>query len=251
MLDEQLPPTPGWVAMLSGQEADLAEWKYALKQPFDPWVEQVHRDAEMVWALRSRDFDGIESASEVRDRALPLIDRLNGALAVSASTQRVSFQAVGQIGAAGEVSLHMFLEISDRVRLSALSDTVTVEVRDAQGNLVPTSSLEPEPEPTTAQRWVQAGESNSDIGDMLVFAGRADNWFDIYKALELAECRSGGQHGLEKLLGPAASAVRNMRQTANYYRHARGHRPSVLTTQDDATSLLAHVVRTVLSQDQG
>jgi hypothetical protein len=37
-----------------------------------------------------------------------------------------------------------------------------------------------------------------------------------------------------------------MKSTANYYRHARHHRPDILTTLAEARPLLSLVVRTVL-----
>lgn len=88
---------PGWGAGLLGEPTDLEDWTYTLKEPFDPWVE-IHR-AEMV--LRSASFDELASASEVRDRATALIERLNGAslypnrrdnfdLAVSSNSRRMA-----------------------------------------------------------------------------------------------------------------------------------------------------------------
>lgn len=86
------------------------------------------------------------------------------------------------------------------------------------------------------------------FADLLVYAGRADNWFDIYNAVELAERIVGGNHELPKRLGSAASQVKAMREMANFYRHPRGFRPTFLTTQDEAVALLAFVVRTVLAK---
>ena len=122
---------------------------------------------------------------------------------------------------------------------------VSAEVRDVDGNLV----TPPPPEPSATQGWMQASESNDDIADLLVYAGRADNWFDTYKAVEIAERMVGGEHNLQKLVGPASTQLKNMRSTANFYRHARGYyKPPVLTTQDEARSLLASIVRTVISR---
>jgi len=44
---------PGWGAVVLGEPADLEDWTYTLKEPFDPWAEI--RGAETV--LRSASFD--------------------------------------------------------------------------------------------------------------------------------------------------------------------------------------------------
>jgi hypothetical protein len=48
------------------------------------------------------------------------------------------------------------------------------------------------------------------------------------------------------LLGDISDEYKRMRTTANYYRHARHHRPEILTTLADARPLLSLIVRTVL-----
>jgi hypothetical protein len=81
---------------------------------------------------------------------------------------------------------------------------------------------------------------------MLVFAGRTENWFDIYKALELAEKLAGGEHKLRIGLGDTGHEYKRMKATANYYRHARHYRPDILTTLAEARPLLSLIVRAVL-----
>ncbi len=83
---------------------------------------------------------------------------------------------------------------------------------------------------------------------MLAFAGRADNWFDIYKAVELAKKLAGDTNKLRTLLGSSAKECENMWRTANSHRHARDtQKPEVLTTLADAKPLLAFIVRSVLN----
>ena len=196
----------------------------------------------MLWAFRTISLKDAADASEVRGWALPLIDRLNCAMAVEAQTERVEFHGVGLIRPSGEVNLTVFAEMTARARVSVRA---IAEIRDPEGNLAPP----PPPEPSAAQGWVQASESSDKIADLLVYAGRADNWFDIYKAIEMAERIVGGEHDLQKLLGPAAAQLKSMRSTANFYRHAPGYyRPPVLMTQDEAKSLLAFVIQTVISR---
>jgi len=237
------PPTPGWIVQLTGHDFDLSYWERSLKLPFDPWCERILRDGRFVFALRSHTFDDAQSADEVRERAIPLIEQLNGALRVLEGAEPLTFQGVGRIDDQGGFHVTVFAGTGN-IQLRGAMVTATGEVRDAKGNLIPP----PPPSPSAAQRWAEAAEKDDDIADMLVFAGRADNWFDIYKAIELAERLSGGQHELPKLLGDATAECKNIRETANYYRHARTYRPETLTNLTQAKPLLSFIVRTVLAR---
>jgi len=109
---------------------------------------------------------------------------------------------VARIDDSGNFHFSVFSEARARARSMV---TGTSAAHDADGNLVPP----PSPEPSQAQKWVQVAEQNDDIGDMLIFAGRSEDWFDIYKALELAQSsRVGGPGGncMRYSAGPATSS---------------------------------------------
>jgi hypothetical protein len=175
----------------------------------------------------------------VRACAIPLIERLNGAIGVEARAEPLTFGGAGRIDDEGRIHLTVFAEGRSRARGNLVA---AAEVRDANGNLVPP----PPPEASSTQRWIKAAEQSDDIADMLVFAGRTDNWFDIYKALELAEKLAGGEHKLRTRLANSSHEYKGMKSTANYNRHARHHRPDVLTTLTEAKELLSLVIKTVL-----
>jgi hypothetical protein len=246
MEDETSPPTPGWIVLLTGQDMDMSLWERSLQRPFDPWCERVPQQG---LALRSRSFDQTQSADEVRERAIELIERLNGALGVEVGAEPVNYRWVGRIDDNGKVDIWVF-PVTGHARLRGRGMmTPDTEVRDINGNIVPP----PPPGPSAAQRWITAAAKNDDLADMLVFMGRADNWFDIYKAIELAEHLCGGRHELAKLLGDSATACKNLRETANFYRHppTRTYLPPIPTELTEAKPLLSHIVRTVLTRRLG
>ena len=91
-----------------------------------------------------------------------------------------------------------------------------------------------------------AGSSQSE----LMFAGRAEDWFDIYKALELAQSLAGGRsrRKLNTLLGEASDEFERMWRTANLHRHARSNDPPTIPmTLAEAMSLLPFAIRTLLA----
>jgi hypothetical protein len=247
-MEDVSPPSPGWIGKLSGHEFDLADWQLVLKAPFDPTCERISHTESVIWVLRSRSFDNLQTPDEVRLRALALIERLNGALQVECRGEPLVFDGVGRIDEAGQIQLFQFAEahIRGRSRLSAVG-----QVLNPNGNIVPP----PSPDPSQAQRWLEAAESDDEIADMLTFAGRSDNWFDIYKALELAKRLAGDENGpgnnkyaMKALLGTEAyKKFDHVWQTANTTRHARyANEPGVLATLNEAKAILSHVVKAVL-----
>ena len=234
---------PGWIAQVQGHSFDLAHWEQSLKPPFDPVCERTPHGDSTVWGLRSKTFDQLQSAEEIRDEAIVLIAWLNGALSAQCGAEPLTLQGVARIDNWGNFHFFVFAEADARARSMM---TATTEVRDAHGNLIPP----PPPAPSQAQRWVQVAEHCNDVADMLIFAGRANNWFDIYKALELAQLLAGGRPGrkLNALLGGASDEFERMWRTANMHRHARSNdAPATPMALADAMSLLPSVIRTLLA----
>lgn len=234
---------PGWIAQVQGHSYDLAYWEQSLKPPFDPVCERIPNGDSTVWALRSKTFDQLQSAEEVRDKAIVLIAWLNGALSAQCGAEPLALQGVARIDTSGNFHFTIFAEGHARARSMM---TATAEVHDVHGNLIPP----PPPAASQAQRWVQVAEQSNDVADMLTFAGRANNWFDIYKALELAQSLAGGRPGrkLNALLGGASDEFERMWRTANIHRHARSKdAPATPMALADAISLLPFVIRTLLA----
>ncbi len=235
-------PHPSWIAQLQGDSFDLAYWERSLKPPGDPVLERIPHGDGTVWGLRSSTFDHLQSAEEVRAQAIVLIALLNGALRVKCGAEPLILQSVARIDDGGNFHFNVFAEGHARGRSMVIG---IAEVRDADGNLVPP----PAPEPSQAQKWVQAVKHNNDVADMLIFTGRADNWFDLYKALELAESLAGRRPGrkLNALPGEASDEFKRMKRTANMHRHARSEGPRTPMTLAEATALLPFVIRTLLT----
>jgi len=79
-----------WGVQLSGHQFDLADWAEALKEPFDPWVDQ----SEDQFVLRWSGFDDLETADEVNRNAPYIVDLLNGAMGAARGTRPITSDAV-------------------------------------------------------------------------------------------------------------------------------------------------------------
>ena len=98
---------PGWYAQILGENADLADWKRTLNKPFDPVAIEFPDDHTV---LKSREFDGLTDADEVRSKALILIARLNGALRLSATAEPVRIGSIINVDADGCRHITTFME---------------------------------------------------------------------------------------------------------------------------------------------
>lgn len=122
---------------------------------------------------------------------------------------------------------------------------LTVRVIGADGRV-----KEAPPAESDAQRWNALAACNDDVSDLLDHFGRADNWYEIYKTIEFCGIVIGrGQkrmHSLWRALRDLGKEAEALYTSANYYRHARTHRPNKLHSLAEAKPILDAVVRRTL-----
>lgn len=233
-----------WGAVVRGHQFDLDDWGDALKLPFDPWVE-VHGSDTL---LRSKSLDGLSSATEVRDRAVTHIERLNGAMTASRQSQPLQFGGVVEFAADGKLHQTVFAEGAvfgrSKVRGVAL-------VLGPDGNPKPS----PPAMPSEVQNWAVLADNDDLLEDALIYFGRASEtnqahaptyWFDIYKALESLILRFGPSEAEFFALNWASSAeIDRLKRTANWARHARRKfdPPPRPASAQEARDLMAQLLR--------
>jgi|GEM_PF-2534975 len=233
-----------WAVEILGEAVDLDQITRALNPDFDPWIERISPHAD--YAIRSSEFNTLQTVVEVRDRSAILISILNGAVALTSGVEHVRGGKILQVSDEGEVDVSVFGAAHGRLRGVILNASATVTNPDG------TARQPSPPSPTEAQRYIQSAIRNDDVADLFTFVGRADNWFDLYKAMEMAQKLAGGKRKLHKLLKAGYADFKNARETANSYRHARV--PYTLTnpaTFDEAYALLRHAVLVALAEPGG
>lgn len=231
-----------WAVQLDGASVDLDEWEQALPDLSDFRMVKVPQGDSLVSALAGPPLEALADASDVRARARLFIEQMNGVMWLAYRALPISLgSTVFRLGPGSSVGVNVFVESGTALRLRGLRAVVTITQPDGT-----TVSSTPATDPLY-RRALSEAESSDAVADLLVQAGRADNWFDLYKAIELAERLAGGEKELRFLMGDQGGAFKNARTTANFFRHApRNPRPARLYTIEEARDLLAKAVEIVL-----
>lgn len=206
---------PRWGVGLTGQDIDLLLWLESLKLPFDPWVERVEDLRSETHVLYSRRFDGEANYEGVMNLASGLVRELNGAMALARSAHPVKVNSILDFSQPVP-SRHVSIK-AEGVVMRVYASSPTLTVYDAEGHVIPP----PPPVPSPPQAWISQTRLDDIVGDVLVHASRADNWYDVYKLIEASSEYVGGINRLEML----SPGIKEAKRSANVFRHHRVDSP--------------------------
>jgi len=99
-----------------------------------------------------------------------------------------------------------------------------------------------QPVASLMQERLLKADREEDVSDLLLFIVRADNWFDIFKAMETVERLVGGEAAAQTICGD----WKRVRRTANRHRHAPSAKhtaPSNPPTIPEAREVVIGVAR--------
>jgi hypothetical protein len=211
--------SPGWAVELNGEIIDLDDFREYLKPPFEPWIENYRDEGgqKTKLLLRSRAWQNLTEAGDVMRDATRILERLNGAARLlQTDAQPVRLGPLMKFGPDGRQE-----PVTITGRMNARLGNVRV-----RGRAITNSPPSP-PRPSKMQVWLNAAEENEVRAELLQHVTRAshtngvENWFDLYKVMELARRLCGNGKKLRELLQPVERDEWNrIRQTANSYRHS-------------------------------
>ncbi len=217
----------GWALEIRGASIDLNDIKQELGRPFDPWVEEYDDSGKIVLLLRTRQWIHCTNTNEMMAISNRLIEELNGALCLIASDAgKVTAGAAFKFDDDGN-KLPVSIELEASFGFGRVRTRAVLSLED--GSAVPVASA--------TQRRIEAARSQILVSGLLIFTARADNWFDIYKAMETLEDLVGG----DKAARSKAPQWKNVKQTANHHRHASEfihQKPRAVVTIDQAREVI-------------
>ncbi len=190
-----------WEVSLKGDAADLE----ILSQSFtDPAFSISKLGEEFV--LTSSEFDAMNDARQVRDRAKVLVDLVNGAsmLAIGSRTP-VAIGGVHRRHADGHRDVAMFAEIVGHCRVLA---SLTIAHLDGSTETFRPGDL--------IRDWVKVASTDKEVAKALslLSTGPAD-WVNLYRVLEVVASDCGGHRRINANGWATKKAVGLFTHTAN------------------------------------
>lgn len=173
-----------WLVRLKGHQFDLKE----LLNLFASADQNVKEGEGGYYYLRSSDFDGAADSDVVSQRALELIELMNGATAfhAGASYHPVEFDGLSHIDESGHRRNFVFLPTLINERSGVLANLTVSTIGETVNASRP---------PSRAEFLVGLADRDGRIADALRFYERGD-WVNLYKAWEVVCDAAGGHHAV-------------------------------------------------------
>lgn len=227
----------GWAVELRGEALDLDDLRDALVPPFSPWVEDYESDGQVMLLLRSAKWRSLESGHAVSADARRLIDQINAAQVLAhVDARKVVLGVALRFDAAGQ-RLPVIVAGSMEMTLGSARCRARASVGAGVTMMLPS--------PSAMQQRLGRAERDEAAADLLGFVARADNWFDLFKAMETVERLVGDARAVQQ----HDRAWKRVRQAANRHRHAPSPKyppPNPPVDFDEARAVLLRVAAAVL-----
>lgn len=234
------PMWAGWGVTLAGEDVDLGDWRDAMPVGFDPHVLDAELEGTDRLVMRSSGWERFTSARIVFDDACRLIQRLNGIM-------RLFDPDVGSVRAENVY----FMDQGGRPHRHLIANSGQMRVRErgdrARFN-VQVGEHKPKPEPTPVQRLCANAETNATAADLFSYLSAADNYFDLYKAIEASEQLLGGHNRTVDYMGTDSGRTwKRLREIVNCHRHhpTRKRCIDLMSTQPPFDELRAGLLRLI------
>lgn len=218
----------GWAVELTGEPFDIDDLRRLLRLPFDPWIEDIAAGAEPKPHIRHSGWDQLTSASDVVTDAQRIVSHINGAA-------RLLHSDYQPVGVSNVVRLHAngrrdFIMPAITGHFSVTLGRVRFRVEGVVGE----GGSVNEDKPSILQRWLESSEENGSISELFIHLDRMNNWFDVYKSIEIIEKGIlGNRRRIKKLAALDTGEWERVRHAANSFRHA----PGVCAAPQDPPSL--------------
>ena len=160
---------PNWLVRLKGEKFDLEDFPSLLRSPEHTVIEE-----NSSYYLKSSDFDSLSSADEVRERAIAIIDMLNGAMKLHIHNFRGVF----------EDGVTIIKEDGSRHHSVYLGGTIAARVKASATVTTSNGTQQIAPQPSDVESWLSLAKGDKAVADALHFF-RENTWISLYKVYEI------------------------------------------------------------------
>jgi hypothetical protein len=168
---------PNWLVRLKGEKFDLEDFPSLLRSPEYTVIEE-----NGSYYLKSSDFDSLSSADEVRERAIAIIDMLNGAMKLHIHNFRGVF----------EDGVTLIKEDGSRHHYAYLGGTIAARAKVSATVTTSNGTQQIAPQPSNVESWLSLAKGDKAVADSLHFF-RENTWGSLYKVYEIIKDDVGGK----------------------------------------------------------
>ena len=220
-------------AMAAGNSGTLKRLRNELIKPWEPWAEEHEIQSELQTILFSTRLAEAADVGAANDIAKLLLGRINGIYKTVRGHVPIKFSGLVRFEP-GQAPMLMTIGEANITLASATA---------GEGWVAPNPPVAPSP----LQRDLYLASVDSKFDDLLSYAARCEDWFDVYKAIEAASDIAGGEHKLLKALGSTGPSVKDMKNTANFHRHYKTYNPPGHTKLHECPGLVGRMIEVVAS----
>jgi hypothetical protein len=240
-MTERAKNSPGWAVELRGEKIDLDVFRDMLIPGFDPFSEDFVEGDSTLLLLRCGSWSQLDDVSSVMLDATHRVTMLNGAaLVFHSDAEPITLGGILKFNPDGTRVPNVTITGSGYARLRGSR----LRARGSTGG--------PPSPPSESAMQEQLRRANTDPirAELLNQLARANDWYELFKVMELAErlIRSAG--GREAFLGKDYEKWMRVRYTANYPRHARvdeGPAQPLTEWYESRQFVVEHVARLLLN----
>ncbi len=209
---------PGWAVELRGKKIDLDDAMEIFGDGYRLTIRPHQQEGETIELLRSRDWSALDSAREVMADAEQIVRELNGALLLTyGDSEPLGTGRVLRWDASG----------AKMPVVAVASGTITLGGFRVRGRLT-TGGTNGPPPPPPARAWIDYANASDLMSELLVHIGRATDWFDLFKAIELTQ-KVFSEYQIRTAMGKSRWKLwLSARRCANFRRHSKAKQEPML-----------------------
>jgi hypothetical protein len=227
---------PGWAVEVTGDDFDIQDAMVVFAPGYRLTIQPFKHEGNTIYLLRNTGWSEQSSPREITADAEQIVRELNGALLIAhGDSKPLSAGRILRWNADG--NLMRFLITG--------SANITLDPCRCRSHATSSNPIEP-PQPL-AQAWLDRANDSDLMSEMLATLGRATDWFDLFKAIELAQ--SVLKDDFEKLGRAREKLWNSARRSANFRRHSKAKQEPMLEpdlTFDQAKARVVADIRYLL-----
>lgn len=190
-----------WFVSIIGDSNDLDELSKSLKSP----ELSISYDGES-YILKTDEFNSLDDAEKVRNRAVEIISLINGAAGLTLGI-RTPIEVSHVVKLNDEGTRNVSVDISNTM---TVRDSISMSIHRDDGTIEKIHQCDPIP------NWLSTAKKDNSVAKALrLFGSGAYDWVNLYRIYEVIEDDMGGLKNIVKEGWVTEKMIKHFKHTAN------------------------------------